>query len=290
MFSDRVRFFAQILKFIVPYAFTLIGQRLSAVIHKHTYRILPTSETKNVIVIGGSFAGFQLARRLTETLPSGYRVVLVEKNSHLNYLFTFPRFSVVKGYEQYAFIPYTGLTRSAPNGIFCHMQDTAIEIKENSVSLSRGDKIEYEYLIITTGTSSSIPSKVISTDREGGQEELRGMQDKIAEAKTIAIVGGGAVGVELASDIKSVFSEKDVTLIHSRAQLLQSFGERLHEHAMEKLKEMGVVVLLNERPKISDVCNTLELLNGKKEDLDLIVSGSLVQKFLGLTFSHRFLA
>jgi NADH dehydrogenase FAD-containing subunit len=272
MFSDKVRLFAQILKFIVPYVFTLIGQRLSAIIHNYTYKTLPTSEIKNIIVIGGSFAGFQLARRLTETLPTGYRVVLVEKNSHFNHLFTFPRFSVLKGYEQYAFIPYTGLSKSAPDGIFCHMQDTAIEIKENFVSLSRGEKMEYEYLIISTGTSSSLPSKVSSTDSKGGQEELRVMQDKIAEAKRIAIVGGGAVGVELASDIKNFFPEKDVTLIHSRGHLLQNFGERLHKHAMGKLEEMGTVVLLNERPKIPDDCNTLELLDGKREDFDLIVS------------------
>jgi NADH dehydrogenase FAD-containing subunit len=272
MFSDKFRLFAQILKLIVPFTFTLLSQRISAIIHKHTYQRLPTSETKNVVVIGGSFAGFQLAKRLTETLPTGYRVVLVEKNSHLNYLFTFPRFSVVKGYEQYAFIPYTGLAKSAPDGIFCHVQDSAVEITEEFVVLSRGEQIGYEYLIIATGTSSSLPSKVESTDREGGQKELRGMQDRIAEAKRIAIVGGGAVGIEIASDIKSYFPMKDVAIIHSRGQLLQSFGKRLHEHTMKVLEEMGVAVLLKERPKIPEDGNTLELLGGKKEEFDLIAS------------------
>jgi NADH dehydrogenase FAD-containing subunit len=273
MFSDKFRLFAQVLKLIVPFTFTLLGQRISAIIHKHTYQCLPTSETKNVVVIGGSFAGFQLAKRLTETLPTGYRVILVEKNSHLNYLFTFPRFSVVKGYEQYAFIPYTGLTKSAPEGIFCHVQDSAVEITEEFVVLSRGEQIGYEYLIIATGTSSSLPSKVESTDREGGQKELRGMQDRIAEAKRIAIVGGGAVGVEIASDIKSYFPMKDVAIIHSRGQLLQSFGKRLHEHTIKVLEEMRVAVLLKERPKIPEDGNTLELLGGKKEEFDLIASG-----------------
>jgi NADH dehydrogenase FAD-containing subunit len=273
MFSDKLRLFAQVLKLLVPFAFTLLGQKISALIHRGTYHALPASQTKNVIVIGGSFGGFQLAKRLTETLPTGYRVVLVEKNSHLNYLFAFPRFSVVKGYEQYAFIPYTGLTKAAPEGIFCHVQDTAVKITENFVVLSRGEQIGYEYLIIATGTSSSLPSKVDSTDREGGQKELRGMQDKIAEAKRIAIVGGGAVGVEIASDIKSHFPEKDVALIHSRAQLLQSFGKRLHEHAMEVLEDMGVAVLLKERPKLPEDGKSLELLGGKEEEFDLIVSG-----------------
>lgn len=36
------------------------------------------------------------------------------------------------------------------------------------------------------------------------------------KAKNIAVIGGGAVGVELATDIKSYYPEKSVTLVHSR--------------------------------------------------------------------------
>ncbi|KAF2793767.1 FAD/NAD(P)-binding domain-containing protein [Melanomma pulvis-pyrius CBS 109.77] len=271
MVSDKLRLVAHIFTFIVPYAFTLIRQRISAIIHRQTYKVLPNSQIKTVVVIGGSFAGFQLVKRLTETLPTGYRVVLVERNSHLNYLFAFPRFSVLKGHEQYAFIPYTGLAKTAPEGIFCHVQDTATEITDKHVVLERGEKMEYDYLVIATGTSSALPSKVTSTEREGGEKELRGMQEKIADAKRIAVVGGGAVGVELASDIKSFYPEKDVALIHSRGQLLHSFGKRLHDHAISVFEELGVAVLLNERPKIPVDGNTLELLHGKEELFDLII-------------------
>ena len=207
MFSDKVRLYASFVAYIFPFAFSALRQKIAAILHHHSYKLLPASECKNVVVLGGSFAGIQLAKRLCNTLPTGYRVVLIEKNSHLNYLFTFPRFSVVKGYEEWAFIPYTGVATGAPQGIFTHVQGEAIEITGEEIVLKSGEKVSFAYLAIATGTSSGLPNKVASTEREGGMKELSDLQDKIHGAKRIAVVGGGAVGVELASDIKDVFAE-----------------------------------------------------------------------------------
>lgn len=271
MIWDKIHLFRAILTFILPYTLTILRQKISALIHNRTYRPLLTSELKNVVVIGGSFAGFQLVRRLTQTLPTGYRVVLIEKNSDLNYLFAFPRFSVVGGHEHFAFIPYDGIAKGAPEGIFAHVQDTAIDVTADYVFLKNREKIRYAYLVIATGTSSPRPSKVTSIDREGGMKELQEMQHGIAEATKIAIIGGGAVGVELASDIKSFYPEKNVTLIHSRGQLMPNFGKRLHEYTMRVLKELGVEMLLNERPRLPAKSDTIKLSGGTEKSFDLIV-------------------
>ncbi|KAL1595652.1 hypothetical protein SLS60_009341 [Paraconiothyrium brasiliense] len=244
---------------------------MSAIIHNRTYKALPTEQVKNVVVIGGSFGGYQAVKRLTETLPTGYRVVLVEKNSHLNYVFAFPRFSVVKGYEQDAFIPYTGLSKGASEGIFHQVQDTATQVTERFVELKSGEKLEYTYLVIATGTSSKLPSKVASTEIETAQAELRGMQDKIQEAGRIAIVGGGAVGVELASDVKDFYPEKEVTLIHSRAHLLNTFGPRLQNHVAKILTDMDITLRLKERPNMTSQSNVLHFASGEQKQYDLIV-------------------
>jgi thioredoxin reductase len=272
MISDIVRLLFRIITFLPPFAITALRQRISATYHKHSYKAFEPSQTKNVIVLGGSFAGYQTTKRLTETLPSGYRVVLVEKNSHLNYLFAFPRFSVVKGYEQYAFIPYSSLAKGVPRGISSLVQDTVVDVSEKHVMLKSGEKLEYAYLVITTGTSSALPSKVASTESGSAQKELRGMQDRIAAAGRIAVVGGGAVGVELASDIKDFYPDKDVTLIHSRERLLPTFGEKLHTHVLKRLEEMGITVLLNERPTIPTDSTVLKFHEGQEKTFDLIVS------------------
>ncbi|KAL5391428.1 hypothetical protein DPSP01_001296 [Paraphaeosphaeria sporulosa] len=271
MISDYIHLALTILGFLPKFAATLLLQRISALAHRRTYKALPEDQIKNVVVVGGSFGGYKAVQRLAATLPTGYRVVLVEKNSHLNYVFSFPRFSVLKGHEQDAFIPYSGLSKGAPEGIFRHVQDTVTEVTERFVELKSGEKLRYEYLVIATGTSSRLPSKVVSTDSRDAEHELRGMQDEIQQARRIAIVGGGAVGVELASDIKDFYPEKEVTLVHSRAQLLSSFGPRLQNHVAETLTDMGIILRLNARPKFSSQTSTLHFENGEEEAYELII-------------------
>ncbi|KAF2441074.1 FAD/NAD(P)-binding domain-containing protein [Karstenula rhodostoma CBS 690.94] len=271
MVSDYILLALHIFRVLPEFAATIIRQRISNFFHGRSYKALPDDHVKNVVVIGGSFGGYQAVKRLTETLPTGYRVVLVEKNSHLNYVFAFPRFSVVTGNEQDAFIPYSGLSKGALEGIFHHVQDTAMDVTERFVELKNGEKFEYEYLVIATGTSSRLPSKVASTESRDAQQELRGMQEKIQHAERIAIVGGGAVGVELASDIKDFYPDKDVTLVHSRAQLLNSFGSRLHNHIVKTLTDMGVTLQLNVRPKFSSQTNVLKFANGEEKEYDLVL-------------------
>ena len=103
MQSDKLRLFTRYLPLFLTCALKFLSQRLQSTLHQLTYR--PLHSSQNVLVIGGSFTGVWTARRLTESLPSSYKVVLVEKNSHFNYTFTFPMYSVLRANEQKAFIP-----------------------------------------------------------------------------------------------------------------------------------------------------------------------------------------
>lgn len=272
MLSDILNLGFLVLRDLPSFAFSALTRKLAAIVHHYTYKSLLTSQTKNVVVVGGSFAGYFIAKHLTETLPTGYRVVLIEKNSHFNYVFAFPRFSVIGGYEKFAFIPYGGLAKGVPKGVFEFVQGKVDGVDARVVKLEGGKELEYEYLVVTTGTSSALPSKVVAMESLDAQRELRGLQSTIEKAARIAVVGGGAVGIELASDIKDFYPEKSVVLLHSRDRLLPSFGERLHEYVTKRLGEMGVEIWLNERPQIVEGSHTLKLKRGKEETFDLIVS------------------
>ncbi|KAE9380356.1 putative amid-like NADH oxidoreductase [Stipitochalara longipes BDJ] len=246
--SDKFRLFARYLPVLLKYALKFFYQRLHSVLHRQTYRSLPSPQ--NVLVIGGSFTGVWLARRLTESLPSGYKVILIEKNSHFNYLFNFPRYSVLQGHEQQAFIPYQGLFKNAPEGIFEQITDEVTRVRDGEVELRSGKRVPYAYLAIATGATQPPPAKLLATRKGEVCAELRVLQLRIEKADRIAVVGGGAVGVQLSADIKSFYADKKVVLIHSREQLLSSFGVRLHEHVVGKLAALGVEVLLGERPPV----------------------------------------
>jgi NADPH-dependent 2,4-dienoyl-CoA reductase/sulfur reductase-like enzyme len=274
--AEKAKVVSKGLGFFLPYLCGLAVQRAAAVLHRWTWRDTP--DAKNVVVLGGSFAGIELVNRLAHTLPTGYKTVWIEKNSHLNYSFNFPRFSVLTGHEHTAFIPYDGVARSAPAGMLTRIQEKAVAVMENQILLASGRKVDYAYLVIATGSSQPPPVQVLATERVGGCHELQEVQQTIKSSQKIAIVGGGPVGVELASDIKDFYPDKDVTLIHSRGELLNNFGKRLQEYALSTLRdELKIRVLLHERPEIPVGNNiiksaTLTLSDSRKEDFDLIVS------------------
>ncbi|KAH8803844.1 oxidoreductase [Hyaloscypha sp. PMI_1271] len=251
-----------------------------------TYR--PLHSFQNVLVIGGSFTSIWLARRLTESLSSGYKVVLAEKNSHFNYTFNFPRYSLLRGHEQKAFIPYQGLFEKAPEGIF----------EDGEIELASGKCVPYAYLAIATGATQSPPAKLLASQKGEAGAELRVLQARVEKAEKVAIVGGGAVGVQLSVDIESFYKDKTVVLIHLRDQLLSSFGVRLHEFVVGKLGALGVDVWLGERPTVPVDGNweseELTFKCGRSEMFDLVIpctgqkpNSSIITEFSPLSISTQ---
>ena len=91
------------------------------------------------MVIGGSFTGLHLAVRLGHTLPTGYRAILIEMNSHFKFSFNFPRYSVLRGREARAFIPHDAAGADCPPDIFKVIQGMVSSIERDFVLLDSGE-------------------------------------------------------------------------------------------------------------------------------------------------------
>lgn len=230
---------------VVGAIYDAMGSKINSLVHRYTYK--EVAAPRNVVVIGASFAGYHAARVLANSLPTGYRVVVVEKSSHFQFTWVFPRFSVVSGHEHKAFIPYGPYFGKAPQGSWLMLQDTVAEVGKSTISLQSGEKLGYEYLVMATGSRAGAPSRLNTNEKEDGMDILRGLQGRICDANDFVVVGGGAAGVELASDAKGQYPQKNVTLIHSRKTLLNNFGTKLHDAALQALEGMGVRVVLGER-------------------------------------------
>ncbi|KAE8232324.1 hypothetical protein CF326_g2649 [Tilletia indica] len=92
-----------------------IRRTAAATIATSTHNNDDFSQTKNVVVLGGSYGGMHAATLLAQKLPPTHRVILIDQNSHFNHLYVFPRFSVLPGHEQKAFIPYTSIFSQSPD-------------------------------------------------------------------------------------------------------------------------------------------------------------------------------
>ncbi|KIY44453.1 hypothetical protein FISHEDRAFT_51579 [Fistulina hepatica ATCC 64428] len=241
--------------------------------------------------------GHRAVNLLANSLPKGWRVVAIERNTHFNHLYAFCRVSVLPGHEYKPFIPYTNIFRDpSPSDVllpsnsqvidrpphsFVHATVTRLEAHrvffrrldnsdEPESCVTTEESIEFNYCIYALGSSlpdpiniwSSLKSSTAGVQRglkSEGCAWLRAEQARIAAAGSICIIGGGALGVQYASDIADIFpGQKRVTLIHSRPQLLPLFtsddGENwMHNHASRSLRDLGVDLILGARVDLTGV-------------------------------------
>ncbi|KAI1764195.1 FAD/NAD(P)-binding domain-containing protein [Hypoxylon sp. FL1150] len=255
---------------------------------------LPSSEKRrNIVIVGASIAGYTAARTIAQYLlpDSPYRVVVVEPRDHFHFTWVLPRFCVAEGHEHKAFIPYGGYlpagSLEADGGKMAWIKDRVARIGRDTITLEgSGEQIPYEFLVVATGSGAtdSLPSRVPTNDKAEGLALLRQMQQRIKEAKDLVVVGGGAAGVELATDAKSKYPEKNVTLVHSRSAVMHRFGPRLQSTALDGIKELGIEVVMGDRVVSEDkekgvavlksgrdiVCDLLVNCTGQRPDSKLV--------------------
>ncbi|SPO21435.1 uncharacterized protein UTRI_00912 [Ustilago trichophora] len=115
-------------------------------------------------------------------------------------------------------------------------------------------QIPYSHLVYALGSHLPDPLRTEARFKADGTHWMREIQERVKVSDEIVLVGGGALGVQFATDIASVHPGKKVTLIHSRKQLLPNFDERVHDIAYHRLKQLGVNVVLGERLALTEGC------------------------------------
>ena len=148
--------------------------------------------------------------------------------------------------------------------------------------------------VIATGTKLTPPSTLPGSEKLDGVQYLDRHVKLVQRAQRITVIGGGAVGVQTATDIKELYPDKQVILVHSRQHLMNKFDSRLHDIIAERMKELDVQLVLGSRVKLptegypTDVgAFQVELQDGRKieSDLAIVATGqtpqsALVQDFL----------
>ncbi|EGZ05363.1 hypothetical protein PHYSODRAFT_342505 [Phytophthora sojae] len=104
--------------------------------------------------------------------------------------------------------------------------------------LLAGKSLSYDYLVVATGSTYTVPIKQSANNFKPSTTEakLAKMREQVKAASSALIVGGGAVGVEVAGEIKAKYPSKTVTILEGKDKLVASYdgvkvvlGERLTE-------------------------------------------------------------
>ncbi|KAK4048629.1 hypothetical protein OIV83_004599 [Microbotryomycetes sp. JL201] len=242
-----------------------------------------SSSLRNVVVVGASYVGLGAANELVKLLPKQtHRVILLDKHSHFHHLFAFPRFAIVPEYEHKAFIP---LSLPEPH---LYYGSTAVEsISSDCIKLAKPieldgqetTEVRYDALVIATGTTLSPPGSIPGqASKKEGVEYLRSIQDELKRANKIVILGGGAVGVQMATDLAVMYpNQKEITVVQSRT-LMPRFHSNLHELVMNRFKELGIKTVLGSRAVVPpggfEGAKRVETLDGRTIEADFVINAT----------------
>ncbi|KAJ5100096.1 FAD-dependent pyridine nucleotide-disulfide oxidoreductase [Penicillium argentinense] len=122
------------------------------------------------------------------------------------------------------------------------------QIDETSTKATRSET--YDYLVVSSGLRRTFPTVPQSLQRSDFLAEASdNVQDIQKASEGVVVVGGGAVGVEMAAELKILYPQQKITLIHSRSRLLSSepLPDDFAEQVDSILREVGVETILGQR-------------------------------------------
>lgn len=225
---------------------------------------------KRLVIIGGGFAGLELAKKIDKKL---FQVVLIDKNNYYQFQPLF--YQVATGGLEPSSISYPHRKNFQKNKNFhfrmCEAQN--VDPEKKVVQTNIGD-ITYDYLVISTGCDTnyfgndSLKESTFALKSVSESLLLRNRillsfeealstdnEEELKEILSFTIVGGGATGVELAGALadmkKSIlpkdypeidFTKMEIHLVDASPRLLFAMSEQASEKAAETLKNRGVII------------------------------------------------
>ena len=167
------------------------------------------------VVVGASFAGLGAAHYLVkhtisklETINPGqkYKVTLISTTDQFFYKIASPRTiaSPDKIPVSKLFYPLADYFKAYPADRFELVVGTATGVneQEKTVTVKRKDgattAVHYNSLICATGSKSKSPLWTLQDDPQQSIDEFKVFHEKLPNAETILIVGGGPAGAETA--------------------------------------------------------------------------------------------
>ncbi|MDO4643476.1 MAG: NAD(P)/FAD-dependent oxidoreductase [Cardiobacteriaceae bacterium] len=245
---------------------------------------------KKIVILGGGFAGVNLARIMGK--QAAYSITLVDQN---NYNFFPPLiYQIAAGFMSPSDIsyPFRKLFNKKKNIRFRQGRVTRIDPVEKRVFLEHGS-VDYDVLVIALGSQ---PNYFGNTDLAQHAYTMKSISDALAIRNNIlaqleeacnvekserdpylhlVVAGGGASGVELTGILaemrRDIFSKDypelagdhgHLTLVTADPVLLPPMREVSQRYTEEALKKLGVDIICSD-PVTAYDGNTIVLQSGK---------------------------
>ncbi|KAI0315262.1 FAD/NAD-P-binding domain-containing protein [Amylostereum chailletii] len=233
------------------------------------------SAKQNIVVVGGGGAGIAVAQGLSQKLDSNSQTLTVVTARPFFVLLpaALRMLTTSEGnLEETALISYD---KAFPKGNATIKvgRVVSVEAKEGKggvVVLENGERVPYDVLVLAPGSHWPGPVDFPDT-REGIQAHLKEWRGKFGSAKGVVLAGGGAVGIELAGELKDAYPDKKVTLVHADSQLLnKAYPNKFRKRIEKDLRPRDVQIVFSDYVDDFDVVPVVTR-NGKKLEGDLVI-------------------
>lgn len=232
------------------------------------------SETRNIVVLGASWAGLSVAHYFLKHIYSAarvatpeavYKVVLIDPSTHFYWRVGAPRALVstkLMPHEK-TFTPIAQGFKQYPSDRYTVLQGEAVAIDTAGRTVTYKNKagdneetISYYSLVIATGTKTPSPLTGLQGEHTISVAALDEMNKLLPAAKEIVLAGGGPVAVETAGEIgealngvlaKGQRGKVKITVVTGNDQLLPVLRPALSKKAEQLLARVGVDVLYKTR-------------------------------------------
>ncbi|KAK9422938.1 hypothetical protein SUNI508_04605 [Seiridium unicorne] len=239
-----------------------------------------------VFVAGGCYAGLAAAIEILERCdiaspPIPVLITIVDERDGFYHVISTPLALADKTYAEKAWVKFRDIKiLQRPDVRFIHGSVKAVNCDAKSARIAVGEKevVEgYDYFIGAAGLRRVWPVVPQALTRDAYLEEACKHIDSIAGSKhPILVIGGGAVGIEMAAELKLWHPNTRVILAHSRDKLLSAepLSDTFKERSLRILRESGVEVILNHRlseSKSIEEGNEVYFTNGERLTAGVIV-------------------
>ena len=187
--------------------------------------------TQHIIIVGGGYAGSNLAHAMDKIA----KVTLIEPREAFVHNVAAMRSLVEPELLDRIIIPYDRLLK---NGDIIRAR--ARRIEDGRVTLEDGRTIDGDIVIAATGSTYAQPFKPTSPSMSDFRAQQQVAHDALKAAKTIAIIGAGPVGVELAAEIASHHPMKKVTLYAGSDTVVPGISDKLSKTLRNQIVKTGV--------------------------------------------------
>lgn len=242
-------------------------------IPKHLTLTIPESEYPRVIIVGGGFAGLNLAKGLRK---QHMQVVLLDKNNFHTFQPLLYQVAT-SGLEPDSIAgPLRKSFEGDTNYFFRMVKVTGINPEANEIETKVGN-LRYDYLVLANGSvtnyfgKSDIRPKVLPLKRIVHALDIRShilqgfemavmTEDgyELEKMMNFVVVGGGPTGVEVSGALAELkkhilprdypdfdFSKMNISLVEGTDRLLNGMSEASGKHALEYMRQLGIDVKLN---------------------------------------------